>query len=122
NEIVRKQPVARLAAEALDVDARPIGERSRRANGVNAPDEATDPFERLAIFELRRAPAAARIHREAESAGCVQRPATDRERRDHRNLALGELERERVLLEDLRVGPALGAIELCGPRVRRASG
>src|SRR5207244_9305143 len=107
-EIMCKQPIARLAAEALDVDARPIGERPRRAHGVNAADEATDPFERLAIFELRRAPAAARIHREAESAGCVQRLAVDREGRDHRNLALRELEREGGLLEDLRVGPARG--------------
>jgi len=86
---------------------------------VNAPDEAADPFERLAIFELRRAPAAARIHREAESAECAQRPPIGRERSDHRNLALGELERECVLLENLRISPACGAIELCDYRRRR---
>ena len=119
NEIVRKQPIARLSAEAGEVDDRPIGERPRRAQGVDASDEAADPFKRLAVFELRRAPAAAWIHRETESARCVQRLAIDRERRDHRNLALGELERERVLLENLRVGPACGAIELCDHRRRR---
>src|SRR5712691_2061975 len=107
DEIVRKQPVARLAAEALDVDGRPLGERPRRTDRMNAPDEATDPFERLAVFELRRAPAAARIHREAKTPECVQGSAAlERKRRDDRDLALGELERERVLVEDLRVGPA----------------
>src|SRR5438445_2594036 len=119
DEIVREQPVARLAAEALDVDGRPLGERARRTDGVNAPDEATDPFERLAVFELRRASASARKYREAKAVESVQRLSVGLERRDHRNLALGELERERVLLEDLRVSPACGAIELRDDRGRR---
>src|SRR5712671_4024719 len=92
NEIVREQPVARLAAEALDVDDGPIGERPHCAHRVNAPYKTTDPFERLALFELRRAPAAAGIHGEAKAPECVQGlPAFDRERRDDWNLALGEL-------------------------------
>jgi len=121
NEIVGEQPVARLAAQALDVERGPIGERPHRAHRVNAPDKATDPFERLAVFELRRASAAARIHREAKASECVQGPAAlERKRRDDRDLAPGELERERVLLENLCVGPARGAIELRDDRGRRA--
>src|SRR5437773_810483 len=119
NEIVREEPVARLAGEALDAERGPVGERSRRARCVSAPDEATDPFERFAVFELRRASASARKYREAKAAESVQRLSFGLERRDHRNLALDELERERVLLEDLRVSPACGAIELCDDRGRR---
>src|SRR5437867_3313640 len=119
NEIMREEPVARLAAEAPDVERGPVGERSRRARCVSAPDEATDPFERLAVLELRRASASARKYREAKAAESVQRLSIGLERRDHGNLALDELERERVLLENLRVGPACGAIELCDDRGRR---
>src|SRR5882762_994522 len=119
NEIMREEPVARLAAEALDVERGPVGERSRRARCVSAPDEATDPFERFAVLELRRASASARKYREAKAAESVQRLSIGLERRDHGNLALDELERERVLLENLRVGPACGAIELCDDRGRR---
>src|SRR6267378_3306628 len=120
NEVVREEPVARLAAEALDVERGPIGERPRRTHGVNAPDEATHPFERLAVLELRRAAASARKYREAKGAESVQRLSIGRERCDHGNLALDEFERERVFLEDLRVGPACGAIELCDDRRRRS--
>jgi len=42
----------------------------------------------------------------------VQRRAAQPQRRDHRNLALSELECERVLFGELRVAPALRAIEL----------
>jgi len=115
-----KQPVARLAAEALDVDGRPLGERPRRTDRMNAPDEATDPFERLAVFELRRAPPRRgyTAKRNPPNACSVSRR---HERRNDRDLALDELERERVLLENLRVGPACWAIELCDDRGRRAS-
>src|SRR5258706_11543860 len=105
NEVVRKQPLARLAAEAGEVERGPIGERARRAHRVNAPDEAADPLERLAVLELRRAPAAARKYREAKAAGRVQRISVGRERRDDRELALGNLEDERGLLDDVSVAP-----------------
>src|SRR5260221_962530 len=119
HEILRKQPLARLAAEAGELERGPIGERARRAHRVNAPDEAADPLERLAVLELRRAPAAARKYREAKAAGRVRRISVGRERRDDRDLALGKLQAERVLLEDLSVGPARGTVELRDHRGRR---
>src|SRR5919198_5808652 len=78
-----------------------------RAHGVDAADEAADPFERLVIAELRCAPAAPRVDRNAELL-----PAVGVRRRDDGDFALGELARERVLLVDLRLGPASRAIEL----------
>ena len=65
------------------------------------------------IVQLGRTTAAARIHGEAEAGEVVQRRASPSAmRRNHRELALGELDHECVLFEDLRVGPARGAIEL----------
>ena len=74
---------------------------------MDAADEAADPLERLAIVELRRAAAAPRIDGDPEI-GEAQRL----ERRDHGNLALGELVREGVLFVDLRIAPASGPVEL----------
>src|SRR5262245_40159512 len=112
DEIVLEQPVARLAAEAGGIERRPTRERPCRPDRVDATDETADPLQRVGIVELRHAPAAPRIDREAEAAGLVQRLPGEYERRDDRNLALGELERERVLLVDLSVGPARRAVEL----------
>jgi len=76
---------------------------------VDAADKAADPFERLVVAELGRAPAAARIEGDAEI-GEAQRVR----RRDHRDLALGELARERVLLVDL-LRPTSGPADRTSP-------
>src|SRR3989442_14434540 len=73
NEIMREEPVARLAAEAPDVERGPVGERSRRARCVSAPDEATDPFNRFAVPDLRLPPASGRKYPEAKAPESVQR-------------------------------------------------
>src|SRR5258706_4845947 len=77
---------------------------------MDARDEAADPFERLVVAELRRAPAAARIDRQPENMLFPGLYAGGR--RDHRDLALGELVREGVFLVDLRIAPAAGPVEL----------
>ena len=46
NEAVREQPVARLLAEGLDVERRPLDKRRDRADAMNAPEEAAHPFQR----------------------------------------------------------------------------
>jgi hypothetical protein len=79
---------------------------------VDAADEPPHPFEGLGIFQLRGAPAAPRIHSEAEPGVLVERAADENERRDDRDLALGELGDERVLFVDLCVGPARRPVEL----------
>src|SRR2546430_9075604 len=50
---------------------------------MNASDEASDPFERLAVFQLGAAPAAARVHGEAEPGMLASKG-----RRDDRNFML----------------------------------
>ncbi len=116
DEAVLEQPVARLDAEGRDVELGPLGKRLHGADRVDAADEASEPFERVGIVEVGRAATPARVHRKAETAGLVQRLPAERERRNDRDLALGELERERVLLEDLGVGPARRPIELDNDR------
>ncbi len=112
NQTAREEPCARLGPVAIDVERRARAKAPRCAARVYAADEAADPFERPAILQLRRAAAAPRKHREAKAGVLVQRAPNRCERRDHRDLGIGKLPRELVLLDDLRIGPALGAIEL----------
>src|SRR5687767_5589817 len=98
---------ARVVAECLRRERFAMREGPGRANGMNPAHEASDPFERLEIAELGRTPAAPRVNRieEPRSFSLVRG-------RDHRNLALGALLRERVLFLDLRFAPASGPVEL----------
>ena len=100
-------PPARLAAEAVDVERRTKLERLRCPDRVDAADEAADPLERLRVVEVRRTAAASRIKREPEA-----RMHPRMYGGDHRDLVSGELARKGVLLLDLRVAPAAGAVEL----------
>src|SRR5439155_21078689 len=106
-EIAFEKELARLGAEGLRVEDASRGKLLRCADGVNAADEAADPFQDFLVVELGRAPAAARIDGEAKS---LVMPRL--ERRDDGDLLRSELVRKGVLLVDLRVAPAFGAIEL----------
>src|SRR5207237_10047616 len=46
DEIVRKQPVARLLAESCYVERGPLYKRRNRADTMDTPDKATHPFQR----------------------------------------------------------------------------
>src|SRR6267378_7571345 len=74
---------------------------------MNASDEASDPFEGLAVLELRAAPAAARVHGEAEPGVLAGKG-----RRDDRNFMLCQFLCEGMLFRDLPRAPAAGAVEL----------
>src|SRR3989442_15214820 len=74
---------------------------------MNASDEASDPFERLAVFQLGAAPAAARVHGEAEPGMLA-----GKRRRDDRNFMLRQFSCEGMLFRDLARAPAPGAAEL----------
>src|SRR6267143_2963340 len=74
---------------------------------MNASDEASDPFEGLAVLELRAAPAAARVHGEAEPGVLAGKG-----RRDDRNFMLRQFFCEGMLFRDLPRAPAAGAVEL----------
>ena len=95
-----------------------MGERLLAPHGVDAPDEAPEPFERVAILELRGAPAAARKDREPKTRKQVQRASFVNERCDHGNFARGELGGKCMLLEDRGLAPARGPVELGDDRCR----
>src|SRR3954470_24455328 len=89
NEVAGEEKSARIVAEGLRRERFAMLELLRRAHGVDAADEAADPFQRLRVVELRRAAAAARIYRDANvvEAQRMRRP-------DDRNPAFRELARE----------------------------
>src|SRR5260221_6566430 len=92
--------------EALGRQRLALLEFFKGTHRMDARDDAADPFECLGVVELRRAPAAARIDRQPENMLFPGLYAGGR--RDHRDLALGELVREGVFLVDLRIAPAAG--------------
>src|SRR3954462_4586761 len=107
NEVAGEQNCTSVVTERFRRERFAMLELLRRANRVDAADEAPDPFERLRVIELRRAPAAPRIDGDAEIL-----EAKRMRRCHHRDLALGELVGEGVLLVDLRIAPAPWAVEL----------
>ena len=119
DETVRQQPLARLVAEARDVERRPHAKRRGPAHDVDAPDETADPFERRTILELGSAAAALRIDRIAEARETMQGRATACNRRDDRNLAHRQFGDECVLLADLLIAPPRRTIELDDDRRHR---
>ncbi len=110
--VVLQQVGARLDAEARAIERGSLGERVRAADGVQAAEEAPDPLQHIGIVEQRCATTAARKRREAKSAKRVERATRQGQRRHRRDLGRGQFGHERMLLEDLRVAPAAGAVEL----------
>src|SRR3989475_10302422 len=74
---------------------------------MSASDEASDPFERLAVFQLGATPAAARVDGEAEPGALAGKG-----RRDDRNFMLRQFSCEGMLFRDLPRAPAPGAVEI----------
>ncbi len=112
NEPVLEQPVARLVAKALDIEIGPLDKRCQRTDGMDAADKASHPLQGFPVLELRGATAAARIYGKAKSGELVQGLAPNGRCGDHRQFACGEFTHELVLLNDLRVAPALRTVEL----------
>src|SRR5690348_4025802 len=80
---------------------------------MNATDETPEPFSRAAVLELGRAAGALGIDGESIAGEDMKGSlAGQRQRRDDRNLLLREVGRERVLFEDLRIGPTVRPVEL----------
>ncbi len=89
-----------------------MAKRACTPDRVDARQEATHPLAVVAGAEFRPAPACPGIHGVAESLVREETASVVDVRRNDRDLRAREFERELVLLEDRRVGPALGAIEL----------
>ena len=113
NQRVLQQPIARVDAEGLPVDGRPLRKWFKRTHRMDAPEKTPEPFEHVLVVEIRRASAVAGKHREAK-AGVVMQGLTviKRNRRHHRNFTLEQLGDELVLFENLRITPAPRAVKL----------
>ena len=121
--IAGKQIFDRLASHGLRRKPRPMLEPARRADGVDATEEATDPLAVVLGSKLRPLPAAARVDREPESAEDRHGPFAELssrrqvERRDDGYLRRRQLARERVLLGDRQVSPSPRPVELHDDRI-----
>src|SRR5690606_12252250 len=114
--VVRQQVIARLDAEARDIERRPVLERLAAPYRMDTSDEAAEPLERVLVLQFGGASASARIDRKSEARMMMQRPPFEDERRHHRNLALGEFLRESMLFQNLRIAPTRRPVELCDHR------
>src|SRR5690606_21583422 len=112
NEAARLARLDRLAAERVRRQHRAVTKAARRTERVDAADDPAHVHALLGRRELGPPPAAPLEQREAITRVLVQRLAAEHERRHDRHVALREVERELVLLEDRVVRPAPGAIEL----------
>ena len=89
-----------------------------RADAVDAPQHPPQDQQVLVVVELRRVPPWPRVEGKAEP--LVMEEALARlvsAGRHHRQLVLGQLEAELVLLDDLLVAPAPGAVKLGDQRL-----
>lgn len=115
--IVGKQEVAGTGAEALDIQGWAVAEGADGTDAMDAADEATDDLQNRVVFELWGAASAAGAQRKTVATVGMKCPACDLEGGHQRDLLLGDLQREGVLLQDCRVAPAPRAVELGDYRV-----
>ena len=122
DDVGGQDPVARTAAVAGGVQRQPVGERPLHADCMHAADEAAQPLHRGLVLQLGRAAGAPLGDREtmvvvggaevAQGRGGAGLFARQGPRVDHRDLGGGQFGREGMLLQDLRIAPAAGAVEL----------
>src|SRR5229473_1749071 len=105
NEVVREQPGARFMSKSFCVQGFSALKSARGSHRVDPADEPSNPFEGLAVLELGAAPAAARVHGEAEPGVLAGKG-----RRDDRNFMRGQFFCEGMLFRDLPRAPAAWAL------------
>ena len=99
-------------AEVVHRQGFAMSERTAGTDGVHASEQLAEAVQLLEVARLRRPAAPAREQGEAEATVLEQRLAIARQGRYHRDLMLGQLGAETVLLADRRIAPAVRAIEL----------
>src|SRR5450759_4684948 len=109
NEIMLQQVSTRFHTEALDVQRGTLEIRLQRADGMYATDEASHPFQRLAVVQLRRATAVFGEHGKTEAVECVQRMTVDFQCGHNGNFALDQCRDKGMLFQNGRIRPACGA-------------
>ena len=114
-----QQNLARVVAKSLQIQRGPVDKSPGRSDGVNARQKAANPFEHVEVFQLGPPSAPARRDAETEAVQMVQCAAVQRQRADHRDFSVHQLGGEGVFFEDLRVAPAVRAVELDHHRLAR---
>jgi hypothetical protein len=89
-----------------------MGEWLARTDDMHAGDQPTQPLQLFNRFQRWRAAAAARCQCIAETFAPQQGVAVKREWRNHGQFRCGQLLRKRMFLDNRRVAPATGPIEL----------
>ena len=106
------QRAYRILAIAARGQCWPMPEGSAASDCVDAADETPQPQPGLAVFQFRRMPALAAEQREAESLVAEQGLSIEHGRGDQRDFRGFQLQGKRMLLVDLFIAPAPGAVKL----------
>jgi hypothetical protein len=102
-----------VVAAAVGVEALAVPERPHRPGTVDPPQGSPQGDQGIGAVELRRPTATARKQREAKALVVAQcGPIRSGQRSDYRELQRRQLDAEIMLLGDLGVAPAPGAVEL----------
>ena len=106
------QEVARLRAEAVEVERGPVREGGLPPDRVDAPEKAPHALQRAGAVEFGRPPALFGEYGKAKTGVGVERGPVEPQGCHHRNLTPGELGGVGVFFEDGVVAPACRAVEL----------
>ena len=107
-----EQQRARLVTLAFDADALAVAKAAAPADEMYPPEKAPHPLALLTSPELRPAPTMACKQRKAKPGMMQQRCAIEDQWGDHRDLCCHQLLCEAMLLENRRIRPTPGTVEL----------
>ncbi len=117
NHLCTAQEVHTVAPETLPIQRRAMLERMHGTDRVQAADQAAEHQQVVRVVQFGRMAAKATEQTETKAGMLEQRLAVNLLRRDYRNIPLGQLQTESVLLDDGGVAPATRAIEFGDQRL-----
>src|SRR5690606_16420031 len=100
NHLCTAQEVNTVAAETLPIQRRAMLERMHGTDRVQAADQAAEHQQVVRVVQFGRMAAKATEQTETKAGMLEQRLAVNLLRCDHRNIPLGQLQTESVLLDD----------------------
>ena len=107
-----QQRIASLPTEPLAAERHPMAERDLRADRMHPAERAADELQRVLRVDLDGTRSEPREHRITQALMPVQRGIRETLRRCDGKIGGGEFLREGMFLEQLRIAPASGTIEL----------
>ena len=107
-----QQPLLGFQTKSIQIKCGSVHKWPACANGMNARQKATNPFQHFGVVELGRAATAARADAEGKSAKMVQGRTLQHQRANGGHFKRHQLGGETVFFQYLRIAPAIRAIEL----------